>query len=199
MVARKNVRDFRGGAINPRDHFVLPDKRRLSRNDASELLSKQQFWVDNPRIVLIPQLLRYMVSPYKGAPAVAGKVRGGGFVDQFLQAGDDETGSKRTTAPERDGEANIPPWKRGGVVHERLANNTNMSIAPPHTATTSNDPAPSVKFNSGPSGSRKNTPTPSKPDRIKFKHAPIDPTKPKRAKLNPPPRAIPGMEPLGDF
>ena len=78
VVARKNVRDFRGSVINPRDHFVLPDKRRLSRNDVRELLSNQTVWrVDNPQCVLIPQLLDYMVSPWKGAPTVAKKVRGG--------------------------------------------------------------------------------------------------------------------------
>ena len=69
VVARKNVRDFRGSVINPRDHLVLPDKRRLSRNDVSELLSNQEFWADNPHMrSLIPQLLEYMVSPYNGKP-----------------------------------------------------------------------------------------------------------------------------------
>ena len=90
VVARKNIREFRGSVINPRGHFVLPDKWRLSHNDVSELLSNQQFWADNPRMrSLIPQLLECIVSPYKGAPAVAGNVRGGGFVDQFLQWADD--------------------------------------------------------------------------------------------------------------
>ena len=85
VVARKNVRDFRNVVINPRDHFVLPDKRRLSRNDVSELLSNQQFWVDNPHMrSLIPQLLEYMVSPYNGKPTVAKKkVRGGGLYEDF--------------------------------------------------------------------------------------------------------------------
>ena len=80
VVARKNVRDFRNVVINPRDHFVLPDKRRLSRNDVSELLSNQQFWIENKHMrSLIPQLLEYMVSPYNGKPTVAKKkVRGGG-------------------------------------------------------------------------------------------------------------------------
>ena len=74
VVARKNVRDFRNVVINPRDHFVLPDKRRLSRNDVSELLSNQEFWADNPHMrSLIPQLLEYMVSPYNGKPTVAKK------------------------------------------------------------------------------------------------------------------------------
>ena len=85
VVARKNVRDFRGRVINPRDHFVLPDKRRLSRNDVNELLSNQQFWTDNPHMrSLIPQLLEYMVSPYDGKPTVAKKkVRGGGLWDEL--------------------------------------------------------------------------------------------------------------------
>ena len=79
--SRKNVGDFRGRVINPRGHFVLPDKGRLSRNDASELLSNQQFGADNPRMrSIIPQLLQYIVSPYNSAPTVAGeKVRGGGW------------------------------------------------------------------------------------------------------------------------
>ena len=96
VVARKNVRDFRGSMIDPRDHFVLPDKRRLSRNDVSELLSNQQFWTDNPHMrSLLPQLLEYMVSPYKGAPTMAGKkVRGGGLLDEFLQWADDESDKK---------------------------------------------------------------------------------------------------------
>ena len=86
VVARKNVRDFRNVVINPRDHLVLPDKRRLSRNDVSELLSNQQFWIDNPHMrSLIPQLLEYMVSPYNGKPTVAKKkVRGGGLWDKAV-------------------------------------------------------------------------------------------------------------------
>ena len=85
--------------INPRDHFALPDKRRLSRNDVSELLSNQQFWTDNPRMrTLLPQLLEYMVSPYKGAPTVAGeKVRGGGIWDALFKQMDGEM--DLTTAP----------------------------------------------------------------------------------------------------
>ena len=87
VVARKNVRDFRGSVINPRDHFVLPDKRRLSRNDVSELLSNQQFLIDNPHMrSLIPQLLEYMVSPYNGKPTVAKKkVRGGGLYGKIFR------------------------------------------------------------------------------------------------------------------
>ena len=87
VVARKNVRDLRGSVINPRDHLVLPDKRRLSRNDVSELLSNQQFWTDNPHMrSLIPQLLEYMVSPYKGKPTVAGKkMRGGGVWEEVFR------------------------------------------------------------------------------------------------------------------
>ena len=73
VVARKNVRDFRGVVISPHDHLVFPDKRRLSRNDVRELFSNQRFWTDNPHMrFLIPQLLEYMVSPYKGKPTVAG-------------------------------------------------------------------------------------------------------------------------------
>ena len=51
----------------------------------SELLSNQQFWVDNPHMrSLIPQLLEYMVSPYNGKPTVAKKkVRGGGLYEDF--------------------------------------------------------------------------------------------------------------------
>ena len=73
-MVRKNIRDFRGRVINPRDHLVLPNKRRLSRSDVSELLSNQQFWTNNPHVrSLIPQLLNYMVSPYNGKPTVAKK------------------------------------------------------------------------------------------------------------------------------
>ena len=50
MVARKNIRDLRGSVINPRDHFVLPSKQLLSRNDVSELLPNQGLWSDNPRM-----------------------------------------------------------------------------------------------------------------------------------------------------
>ena len=34
VVSRKNARDFRGVVISPHGHLVLPDKRRLSRDDA---------------------------------------------------------------------------------------------------------------------------------------------------------------------
>ena len=124
VVARKNVRDFRNVVINPRDHLVLPDKRRLSRNDVSELLSNQQFWIDNPHMrSLIPQLLEYMVSPYKGKPTVAGKkVRGGGIWDEVFEQMDAELDeddqmpdARRTPThlpPQRDPIANTPPWLR---------------------------------------------------------------------------------------
>ena len=51
----------------------------------SELLSNQEFWIDNPHMrSLIPQLLEYMVSPYNGKPTVAKKkVRGGGLYEDF--------------------------------------------------------------------------------------------------------------------
>ena len=149
VVAHKNVRDFRNVVINPRDHFVLPDKRRLSRNDVSELLSNQQFWIDNPHMrSLIPQLLDYMVSPWKGAPTVAKKVRGGG-IEAVLTRADNPALTSLLTGhyarrspthlhPQRDPVANTPPWLRNQIVHEMNANNTNM----PHTSTTSNDPAP---------------------------------------------------------
>ena len=112
-MVRKNVRDFRGSVINPRDHFVLPDKRRLSLNDVSELLSNQQFWTDNPRMrTLLPQLLEYMVSPYKGAPTVAGKkVRGGGIWDALFKQMDGEMDADDSTnpAPLRHGATARPP------------------------------------------------------------------------------------------
>ena len=149
MVARKNIRDLRGSVINPRDHFVLPSKQLLSRNDVSELLSNQGLWSDNPRMrALIPQLLGYMVSLYKGTPTVAKaeKVRGGApgleafasnpavaarLANQYAQ---------RTIPthlpPQRGSTANTPPWLRNRVVHERQANNTNMGAASPHTPTT---------------------------------------------------------------
>ena len=152
VVARKNVRDFRGSVINPRDHLVLPDKRRLRHNDVSELLSNQQFWVDNPHMrSLIPQLLEYMVSPYKGKPAVAGKKVRGGAPGLEASAGNPALASRladhyarRTPThlpPQRDPTANTPPWLRNQVVHERNANNTNMP----------NDPAPApTPFNFAP-------------------------------------------------
>ena len=123
VVARKNVRDFRGSVINPRDHYVLPDKRRLSRNDVSELLSNQQFWIDNPHMrSLIPQLLDYMVSPWKGAPTVAKKVRGGG-IEAVLTRADNPALTSLLTGhyarrspthlhPQRDPVANTPPYFR---------------------------------------------------------------------------------------
>ena len=168
VVARKNVRDFRNVVINPRDHLVLPDKRRLSRNDVSELLSNQQFWIDNPHMrSLIPQLLEYMVSPYKGKPTVVNKVRGGGLWQEVYRqvdadypddapmpdlepfAGNPTLASRLTDHyarrtpthlhPQRDPTANTPPY---------LRNNQNniSSVAPPHAAGTSNDPGEPFLF-----------------------------------------------------
>ena len=112
MVARKNVRDLRGSVINPRDHLVPPDKRRLSRNDVSELLSNQQFWADNPHMrSLIPQLLEYMVSPWKGTPTVAGKkVRGGGMWDEMFKQMDAEM-----DADDQMSDANPAPLRHGAT------------------------------------------------------------------------------------
>ena len=74
MVGR--IRDFHGRVINPKDHFVLPNKQKLSRSDVRDILSDPSVWRGNIQS-LIPQLLDYMVSPWKGAPTVAKKVRGG--------------------------------------------------------------------------------------------------------------------------
>ena len=74
MVGR--IRDFHGRVINPKDHFVLPNKQKLSRSDVRDLLSDPSVWRGNIQSPT-PQLLDYMVSPWKGAPTVAKKVRGG--------------------------------------------------------------------------------------------------------------------------
>ena len=74
MVGR--IRDFHGRVINPKDHFVLPNKQKLSRSDVRDILSDPSVWRGNIQS-LIPQFLDYMVSPWKGAPTVAKKVRGG--------------------------------------------------------------------------------------------------------------------------
>ena len=81
MVGR--IRDFRGSVVNPKDHFVLPNKQKLSRSDVRDILSDPSVWRGNRAEAplqlqsLIPQFLDYMVSPWKGAPTVAKKVRGG--------------------------------------------------------------------------------------------------------------------------
>ena len=135
VVARKNVRDFRGSVINPRDHFVLPDKRRLSRNDVSELLSNQEFWADNPHMrSLIPQLLEYMVSPYNGKPTVAKKkVRGGGLWEDFFAQVDAELDDDEPTAaappPRRGATARNPAPKRAAAAAE-FDENTAPTTAP---------------------------------------------------------------------
>ena len=159
VVARKNVRDFRGSVINPRDHFVFPDKRRLSRNDVSELLSNQQFWIDNPHMrSLIPQLLDYMVSPWKGAPTVAKKVRGGApGLEAFagnpaltsLLTGHYARRSPTHLHPQRDPVANTPPFFR---------NQTPTTFGPsPIDTDTMRDSATKRKNDSDPRGNEKKT------------------------------------------
>ena len=168
-MVRKNIRDFRGRVINPRDHLVLPNKRRLSRSDVSELLSNQQFWTNNPHVrSLIPQLLNYMVSPYNGKPTVAKKkVSGGGLWEDFFAQVDAELDEDDQTAaappPRRGATARNPapkraaaaaefdentapttaPWKRN-LLFNFGATETNSDMsdapAPAHTAGTSNDP-----------------------------------------------------------
>ena len=175
VVARKNVRDFRNVVINPRDHFVLPDKRRLSRNDVSELLSNQEFWADNPHMrSLIPQLLEYMVSPYNGKPTVAKKkkVRGGGVWDVLeqqmeelnkqmdVELDDDEPmaaappprrgSTARNPAPKRAAAAadeNTAPRKRKDTIFNFGATetNSNMSDAPAPTHTAGTSNDPGVR------------------------------------------------------
>ena len=104
MAVRKNVNDFHGRIINPKDHVILPTNQRLSRSDVKELLSNGAVWRDNHQLhAFIPQLLDYMLSPWKGSQSVvkAGKkVRGGarkgwlaGFADlvnQINQMVDDD-------------------------------------------------------------------------------------------------------------
>ena len=147
VVARKNVRDFRGSVINPRDHLVLPDKRRLSRNDVSELLSNQQFWIDNPHMrSLIPQLLEYMVSPYNGKPTVAKKkVRGGGlwedlFAQMDIELGDDEPTGDANPAPLRHGATARPTTNPTPLRHGATARPTKSQLH--HGATKRTIPPP---------------------------------------------------------
>ena len=125
MVGR--IRDFHGRVINPKDHFVLPNKRKLSRSDVKDLLSDQSVWRGNKQIQpLIPQLLDYMVSPWKGTPTVAGKLHGGAFNWSSLSSLfnnwiDDESGANdRTPAMKRKRYKNdhstdgtVAPFKRG--------------------------------------------------------------------------------------
>ena len=126
MVGR--IRDFHGRVINPKDHFVLPNKRKLSRSDVKDLLSDQSVWRGNKQIQpLIPQLLDYMVSPWKGTPTVAGKLHGGAFNWSSLSSlfnnwVDDESGTNndRTPAMKRKNDRNdhskdgtVAPFKRG--------------------------------------------------------------------------------------
>ena len=157
VVARKNVRDFRGSVINPRDHFVLPDKRRLSRNDVSELLSNQQFWIDNPHSStgnfsslrsLIPQLLEYMVSPYNGKPTVAKKkVRGGGLYEDFWKShgfdlidDDEPMGDDANPAPLRHGATARPTTNPTPLRHGATARPTKSQLH--HGATKRTIPPP---------------------------------------------------------
>ena len=148
VVARKNVRDFRGSVINPRDHYVLPDKRRLSRNDVSELLSNQQFWADNPHMrSLIPQLLEYMVSPYNGKPTVAKKkkVRGGGPYEDFWNSHgfdlvDDEPTGDANPAPLRHGATARPTTNPTPLRHGATARPTKSQLH--HGATKRTIPPP---------------------------------------------------------
>ena len=115
MVGR--IRDFHGRVINPKDHFVLPNKRKLSRSDVKDLLSDQSVWRGNKQIQpLIPQLLDYMVSPWKGTPTVAGKLHGGAFnwsslsslfnnwIDDESGANDRTPAMKRTYSPDHPSE-----------------------------------------------------------------------------------------------
>ena len=45
MVGR--IRDFHGRVINPKDHFVLPNKQKLSRSDVRDILSDPSVWRGN--------------------------------------------------------------------------------------------------------------------------------------------------------
>lgn len=126
MVGR--IRDFHGRVIDPKDHFVLPNKRKLSRSDVRDLLSDQSVWRDNKEIqFLLPQLLDYIISPWKGTPTVAGKLHGGAFNWSSLSSLfnnwiDDESGTNndRTPAMKRKNDRNdhskdgtVAPFKRG--------------------------------------------------------------------------------------
>ena len=133
--------------INPRDHFVLPDKRRLSRNDVSELLSNQEFWMDNPHMrSLIPQLLEYMVSPYNGKPTVAKKkVRGGGLYEDFWKCMDstwssDEPMGDANPAPLRHGATARPTTNPTPLRHGATARPTKSQLH--HGATKRTTPPP---------------------------------------------------------
>ena len=147
VVARKNVRGFRGVVVSPHDQLVLPDKRRLSRNDVRELLSNQQFWTDNPHMrSLIPQLLEYTVSPYNGKPSVAGKkVRGGGIWDEVFkqmdaELDDDDQMPDANPAPLRYGATARPTTNPTPLRHGATARPTNSQLRHGDTKTLSPPP-----------------------------------------------------------
>ena len=122
MVGR--IRDFHGRVINPKDHFVLPNKQKLSRSDVRGILSDPSVWRGNMQS-LIPQLLDYMVSPWKGAPTVAGKLHGGAFTDLFNQWIDDESSENDRTP------ANDPANDRNPATKQKnIKNHKNETTAP---------------------------------------------------------------------
>ena len=129
MVGR--IRDFHGRVINPKDHFVLPNKQKLSRSDVRDLLSNPSVWRGNIQS-LIPQLIDYMVSPWKGAPAVAGKLHGGAFTDLFNQWVDDESSEndRRPKGPTFRSPANAPADRTPAIKRKKVKNHSLETTAP---------------------------------------------------------------------
>ena len=82
MQMHKNTRDFQGKVINPRDHFVLPNAERLSRDDVRAMLQSAEVWKHDPQFetmrTLVPEMYTYLSTPPPGNPTYSkeAKTRG---------------------------------------------------------------------------------------------------------------------------
>ena len=191
MVGR--IRDFHGRVINPKDHFVLPNKQKPSRSDMRDLLSNPSVWRGNRAEArlqlqsLIPQLLDYMVSPWKGAPTVAGKLHGGAFTDLFNQWVDDESSENdRTPAIKRKKFKNhsletTAPFMRGNFIPRRPNQPSPPSTLPNPFAPPPARPSAPTGFSYPPS----NDPFATENNRS------MDDAPPLRRRARPPPAAPP--------
>ena len=79
----RNTRDGRGNVINPRDHFVLPNAERLSRDDVRHILQSVEVWKHDPQFtamnVLLPEMLSYLMAPPPGKPAISKEAKNHGL------------------------------------------------------------------------------------------------------------------------
>ena len=83
MQMHRNIRDFQGRVINPKDNFVLPNAERLSRDDVRHVLQSVEVWRHDPHMqvmrAIVPEMITYLSTPPPGKPTFSKEAKNRGL------------------------------------------------------------------------------------------------------------------------